>query len=317
VGLLVIFGPMARKLRLEYEGAIYHVMSRGDRREPIFKDDADRKCFLETLSECCDKCDWEVHAFCLMSNHFHLVVETPKANLVAGMKWFLGTYTGRFNRRHKLFGHLFSGRYKSLIVDGSGNGYLRTVCDYVHLNPVRAKLLAGGQALSTYRWSSYPLYLVTPGKRPGWLRVDRLLGEHGIPKDSKVGCREFARRMEQRQEQEKPGQYKLLRRGWCFGNKAFRKELLGQMAERVGQSHYGAERQESGEEKAERILVEELKRRKWGEADLLKRRKGDQEKVKMALRLRRETTMTLKWIAQRLQMGSWTHVSNCLAMAVK
>jgi REP element-mobilizing transposase RayT len=75
------------------------------------------------LAECCDKTDWQVHAFCLMSNHFHLVVETPKANLVAGMKWFLGTYTGRFNRRHKLFGHLFNGRYKSLIVDGSGNGY--------------------------------------------------------------------------------------------------------------------------------------------------------------------------------------------------
>jgi hypothetical protein len=97
-------------------------------------------------------------------------VETPKANLVAGMKWFLGTYTGRFNRRHKLFGHVFSGRYKSLIVDGSGNGYLRTVCDYVHLNPVRAKLLAAGQPLRSYRWSSYPWYLAPPGKRPGRAR---------------------------------------------------------------------------------------------------------------------------------------------------
>jgi REP element-mobilizing transposase RayT len=104
---------MPRKLRLEYEGAIYHVMSRGDRREPIFNDDADRKRFLETLGESCGKTDWRVHALCLMSNHFHLVVETPKANLVAGMKWFMGTYTSRFNRRHKLFGHLFSGRYKA------------------------------------------------------------------------------------------------------------------------------------------------------------------------------------------------------------
>ena len=73
-----------------------------------------------------------------MSNHFHLVVETPKPNLVEGMKWFLGTYTSRFNRRHRLFGHLFSGRYKALIVDGNRNGYLKSVCDYVHLNPVRA-----------------------------------------------------------------------------------------------------------------------------------------------------------------------------------
>jgi len=99
---------MPRKLRVEYPGAIYHVMNRGDRREPIFRDDADRKLFLATLGECCGKTDWQVHAWCLMLNHFHLVVETPKANLVAGMKWFLGTYTARFNRRHKLFGHLCS-----------------------------------------------------------------------------------------------------------------------------------------------------------------------------------------------------------------
>ena len=122
---------MARKVRVEYPGAIYHVMNRGDRREPIFRDDEDRQRFLVTLGEACAKTGWQVHALCLMANHFHLVVETPQANLVAGMKWFLGTYTGRFNRRHKVFGHLFSGRYKALIVDGSGNGYLRTVCDYV------------------------------------------------------------------------------------------------------------------------------------------------------------------------------------------
>src|SRR5438034_11354118 len=90
-----------------------------------------------------------------MVNHFDLVVETPRGNLVSGMRWFLGTYTSRFNRRHKYFGHLFSGRYKSLIVDGSGNGYLRTVCDYVHLNPVRAKLLGKEDRLRGYRWSSY------------------------------------------------------------------------------------------------------------------------------------------------------------------
>src|SRR6266545_4622065 len=126
---------MARKLRIQYPGAIYHVMNRGDRSQRIFLDDQDQRRFLETLGEACGKTGWQVHAYCLMTNHFHLVVETPQANLVAGMKWFLGTYTIRFNRRHKLFGHVFSGRYKSLIVDSSGSGYLRTVWDYVHLNP--------------------------------------------------------------------------------------------------------------------------------------------------------------------------------------
>src|SRR5579863_9977059 len=153
-------------------------MNRGDHREPIFRSNKDRELFLETLGQACEKTDWQVHAWCLMSNHFHLVVETPRANLVPGMKWLLGTYTMRFNHRHRLFGHLFSGRYKALPVDGSGNGYLKTVCDYVHLNPARAKLLRPGQALREYAWSSWPEYLKRPAKRWPWLRVDRLLGEY-------------------------------------------------------------------------------------------------------------------------------------------
>src|SRR5438132_13284468 len=165
---------MPRKLRVEYPGAIYHLMNRGDRREDIFKDDYDRNRFLATLGEACKKTGWQVHAYCLMRNHFHLVIETPLPNLVAGMKWFLGTYTSRFNRKHKLFGHLFSGRYKSLVVDGSGSGYLKSVCDYVHLNPARAKLVALETPLKSFPWSSWPAYLGVPSKRPAWLRVDRL-----------------------------------------------------------------------------------------------------------------------------------------------
>ena len=94
---------MPRALRIEYPGAIYHVMNRGDRREPIFRDDLDHNKFLTTLAEVCTKTDWQIHAYCLMGNHFHLVIETPNANLVAGMRWFLSTYTARFNRRHKVF----------------------------------------------------------------------------------------------------------------------------------------------------------------------------------------------------------------------
>src|ERR1043166_4581899 len=141
-----------RALRIEYEGAIYHVMNRGDHREDIFRDDHDRSRFLSALGEACAKTQWQVHAYCLMRNHFHLVLETPQPNLVAGMKWLLGVYTKRFNIRHKLCGHLLAGRYKALIVDSSGNGYLRTVCDYVHLNPVRAKLVKAGTPLEAFAW---------------------------------------------------------------------------------------------------------------------------------------------------------------------
>ena len=176
-----------RKLRIQYSGAMYHVMNRGDQREAIFRDDGDRETFLATLGEACAKTEWQVHAYCLMSNHFHLVLETPQPNLVGGMKWLLGVYTKRFNIRHKLCGHLFAGRYKAPVVEGSGSGYLRTVCDYVHLNPVRAHLLAPEAPLESYRWSSYGYYLKAPAQRPSWLRVDRLLGEKGIAQDSEAG----------------------------------------------------------------------------------------------------------------------------------
>jgi REP element-mobilizing transposase RayT len=307
-------GPvdMARKLRVEYPGAIYHVMNRGDRREPIFRDDVDRQCFVKCLAEVCAKTGWQVHAYVLMGNHFHLVVETPQGNLVAGMKWFLGTYTGRFNRRHKLFGHLFSGRYKALIVDGSGNGYLKTVCDYVHLNPVRAKLLKPEVALRSYVWSSWPAYVGAPGKRPGWLRVDRLLGEWAIPKDSVAGRRELEQRVELRRGAEEGADLKAIRRGWCLGREEFRKELLAQMSEQAGPEHYGAELVEAAEAKAERVVREELQRAGWKEKELAKRPKGDKVKVGIALRLRRETTVTVAWIAGRLGMGSRGAVSNLL-----
>jgi REP element-mobilizing transposase RayT len=307
-----IFPGMARKLRVEYAGAIYHVMNRGDRREEVFKDDPDRERFLATLGEACVKTGWQIHALCLMPNHFHLVVETPQGNLVAGMKWLLGTYTARFNRRHKLFGHLFSGRYKALIVDGSGTGYLKTVCDYVHLNPARARLLTPEQPLTAYRWSSWPEYLKSPGKRPTWLRVDRLLGEYRIPQDSAAGRRVLAQALETRRQAEAGADYKLIRRGWCLGDETFRQELLVQMSERIGAEHYGAERLETVEAKAERIVREELKRRRWQETDLAKRAKGDLGKVQIAGRLRAETLVTVKWIAARLGMGTAGYVNNRL-----
>ena len=300
---------MGRNLRVEYPGAIYHVMNRGDRREAIFLDDQDRELFLETLSEVCEKTDWQVHAWCLMSNHFHLVCETPLGNLVAGMHWFLGVYTNRSNHRHKNCGHLFSGRYKAPIVDGSGNGYLKAVCDYVHLNPARAGLIGPEQPLQSYRWSSYALYLLGPTQRQPWLRVDRVLGEWGIPFDSPVGRKEFAGRMEARRQTEDGDEYKP--GDWCVGSEAFRQELMAQVNKLARPCHSGEEIQQSMQAKAERIIREELQALGWEVEDLRDRRKGDPGKIKIARRLRRETTMTLAWIGEKLNMGAPGHVS-CL-----
>jgi REP element-mobilizing transposase RayT len=302
---------MARRLRVQFSGAIYHVMSRGDRREDIFRDDGDRERFLATLDETCAKTGWLVHAFCLMRNHFHLVVETPQPNLVAGMKWMLGTYTARFNRRHKVVGHLFSGRYKSQLVSGQG-GYLRTVCDYVHLNPVRAKLLRPEAPLRSFRWSSLPALLQPPKLRPRWLRAERLFGEQGIPFDSEAGRREFERRLELRRADDGGGGLEELRRAWCLGDDQFKSELLGQMSSHVGHYHFGPELQESAEATAARIVQEELHRRDWMPDTLAKLKKGHPEKIAIARRLRAETTMTLHWIARHLHMGTKGYLTHLL-----
>lgn len=137
----------------------------------------DRHDFIKSLAEACQKTGWQVHAYCLMRNHYHLVLETPNANLVGRMAWLQSTYTIRLNHRHQLIGHVLSGRYKAQLVEGGGNGYLRTACDYVHLNPVRAKLLAPEDRLLAYPRSSFPLYLAAGEHRPRWLRTDRLRGE--------------------------------------------------------------------------------------------------------------------------------------------
>jgi putative transposase len=158
---------MARPLRLEFAGALYHVTSRWDRREDIFVDDEDRRDWLEVLSSTCLRFNWVVHAFCQMSNHYHLLLETVNGNLSRGMRQLNGHYTQIFNRRHGLVGHLFQGRYKAILVQREG--YLLELSRYVVLNPLRARMVAG---LDRWPWSSFP-YLT------GRLAAPRVAG-HGL-----------------------------------------------------------------------------------------------------------------------------------------
>jgi REP element-mobilizing transposase RayT len=294
-------------------------MSRGDRREAIVLGDQDRELWLRTLGEACRKTGWQVHAYCLMSNHFHLVIETPEANLVAGMKWLLGTYAVRFNTRHRLRGHLFAGRYKSLLIDESDSQYLRVACDYVHLNPARARLIGPEEPLETYRWSSYPAYLEGPRARPVWLRTDRLLREHGTEQDDRRGRLEFSRRSEnQRLATNDAGTTgAVLKRGWRLGGELFLARLLDRLDGKLGENHFAQARIDATEVKAELIIQIGLKEIGWTEDNLRKEKKGAPEKVQIAKRLRSETTLSLKRIAQRLNMGSWTSVSKLLYRGYK
>ena len=162
---------MARPLRLEFAHALYHVTSRGDRREDIYHDDADRQAWLSVLAQVCKRFNWTVHAYCLMSNHYHLLVETPDANLSAGMRQLNGVYTQLTNRAHRRVGHVFQGRFKAIVVDK--DNYLLELARYVVLNPVRAGMV---EEPGQWPWSSYGAMLA-PGWLPGadWLATDKLL----------------------------------------------------------------------------------------------------------------------------------------------
>jgi len=160
---------MARALRLEFPGALYHITSRGNRRETIFEDGIDHQAFLDLLGQVCEHMNWQCYAYCLMTNHYHLIIETAEANLSAGMRQLNGIYTQRYNRRHRRVGHLLQGRYKAILVDKES--YLLELARYVVLNPVRAGMVDHpGQ----WEWSSYG-FMTSCKPVPAWLARRKLL----------------------------------------------------------------------------------------------------------------------------------------------
>jgi putative transposase len=179
---------MARPLRLEFAGAIYHLTSRGNARQKVFFSDADRELFLSTLTRVVSRYAWICHAYCLMANHYHLLIETPKANLSIGMRQLNGIYTQRFNRRHKRVGHLFQGRFKAILVERES--HLLELCRYIVLNPLHVKDRARAQS---WKWSSYG---ATAGLAPvpEFLSTDWILAQFGKSRaQAQKQYREFVR----------------------------------------------------------------------------------------------------------------------------
>jgi len=196
---------MARPLRLEFAGAMYHLTSRGNDRQKIFFTDADRELFLNTLSGVVSRYGWICHAYCLMANHYHLLVETPKANLSIGMRQLNGMYTQSFNRAHKRVGHLFQGRFKAILVEKKS--YRLELCRYIVLNPIRLKSTVKAQS---WKWSSYR---ATAGfiSAPTFLSTDWVLGQFGKSRSqAQKRYREFLREgLENRPWEELKGQIYL------------------------------------------------------------------------------------------------------------
>jgi len=169
---------MARPLRIEFPGALYHVTARGDKKADIYEDDGDREQFLSLLGEVCSRFNWCVHAYCLMGNHYHLLIETPEGNLSLGMRQLNGVYTQRFNRKHDRVGHVFQGRFKSIIVEK--DSYLLELARYIVLNPVRARMV---RSAKKWPWSSYRA-TVGLSKSQGGLNVDWLLSQFAVRKST-------------------------------------------------------------------------------------------------------------------------------------
>jgi len=162
---------MARPLRLELAGGLYHITSRGDRREDIYVDNADREEWLLLLGRVCYRFNWRCHAYCLMDNHYHLVIETAEANLSKGMRQLNGVYTQYYNRRHSRVGHMFQGRFKGIMVEQ--DAYLLELARYVVLNPLRAEMVKNIQA---WKWSSYRA-MTGKTSAPPWLEINWILGQ--------------------------------------------------------------------------------------------------------------------------------------------
>jgi len=306
---------MARAPRIQYPGAVYHLMSRGVKGEAIFKDRLDYELFLITLAEACERTGWRVHAYALLPNHWHGLVATPQGNLVDGMKWFQGAFAQRFNARHGQRGHVFQGRYKALIIQAEASGYFETVSTYIHLNPARANRIPDEQAgLETYAWSSYPFYLRPRRQRPKWLTVDRVLGNLGL-KDDRRGrllyCQHMNDRLWQWRKQRRKGEleqaWKAIRWGWCLGDDGFKEQLIkrldGVVQHRDRASYSGEAVVEHDQEEAERLIRRGLLFLKLTEDQLGGLPKGDLRKCALACLAHRRTTVRHSWLAARLHMG--------------
>ena len=202
---------MARPLRLDYPDTYYHILSRGNEKREIFRDEKDYPRFLEDMGQMVGRFQLEMHAYVLMSNHYHLLVRTQDANLSRAIQWLGVSYAVWFNRRHGRSGHLFQGRFKSFVVQD--DRYFTAMCYYIHGNPLRAGIV---KKLSDHRWSSYPAY-ADKRSQPSWLTTDLVLGMHG-------GSRKSFLKVQQSFLEEERNPLEDLRHGLYLGTEGFSEE---------------------------------------------------------------------------------------------
>ena len=292
---------------------MYHVLNRGNYRADLFRGTKTRAAFLDCLAEACQKTGWVVHAWCVMSNHYHLAVSTPRANLAEGMSWLQGTFALRFNRLRSERGHLFQGRYKSLVVDPDGG--LGPLCHYIHLNPVRARLCAVAE-LPSYRWVSLG-WLQEPTRRPAWYAPAPALQHAGDLADTPAGRRKYLEYLGWLAEDEparKQQRFDAMAKGWVIGTAEFTQALVRENRAQVGHGpRLAAELQEAREaiwaEQLDRLLGKLHRKRD----DLAAAGKSADWKLAVAATLKAQTTVTNRWLATAMHLGNLHEVSRKVA----
>lgn len=302
---------MSRKSRIEYSGARYHVINRGNYRSWIFETAGARRSFLDCLEESCSSMGWGLYAWCLMGNHYHLCIETPHPNLVEGMRWLQSTFANRFNRFRKSNGHVFQGRYKALLLDGDALG---AVCHYIHLNPVRAGLVEA-TALESYADSSFARFWY-PSRR--WSFESPEVGAEfaGGLADTRAGrrkYRDYLAWLSETDAAKKELGFEKMSRGWMKGTKDFKKAVLEDLSDAQVRGVVEAEASEMREPLWERAMTDGLAALGRESEDLARCRKGEDWKVALARMLRERHLTPYRWIAPHLQMGSPSYVQSLVS----
>ena len=317
---------MPRSIRIQYPGAHYHTMCRGNNGQEIFCTDDGRRLFLATLGEVCTQTGWCIHAFVLMSNHYHLLMETPEPNLVEGMRWFQSTYTQRFNAMFKRRGHLYQGRYKAIPVQTDprhgGLEYFKKISTYIHLNPFRAQLCGEGfsEPLQAYRWSSYPFYMGRYRKRPDWLVRDKVFKVWGLREGDPGIHRSYRQKLERKMkfsndpEAGRQGEFEIqVKHGWLIGSEAFRTALESHLQGKESRDTLrGAQRRDHGKAEAERLIQAGLNALSLQEQEILDSKAVRIEKQALVWLMKTYTTVRVVWIAERLQMGHPVNASRAI-----
>lgn len=303
---------MPFRVRLQFPGAIYHVINRGNYRSWIFARPRTKLAFEACLGETCTRYGWLLHAFATMNNHFHLALETPLGNLAAGMQWLESTFANRFNRLRDERGHLFQSRYKALLVEpGDALGH---VCHYIHLNPVRAGLVSVGELASHRHTSCWHLH--RPDQRPPFLRVDAALTAAGELPDTCIGWSAYADFLAWQAAEGPAGRnpsYVSMSRGWAIGSDDFKCTLLSApvvTTESQVWNRYGPE--EARMLRWQAALTDAL-----ATLPIESRRPAHKSapwKRAVATHLRATCDVSNGWLAQQLQMGSAAYVSKHIGL---